>query len=357
MTPSHNALLASDNLNWHPIKRPLEIVGIRGNRVYPDRFALIHNRTGEPLDICSKDYKIHHPRKVISGLMEAFETVGLEVKSVDVAHGGKNVFITADLGNEREQQLTATGSGLDYTARNQARADAGFAVGQALKAEVVVRIGNTVGNPTKVTVRIIELRCLNGLTSSRCLAKFSVNHRNEQDKIVFGVENLLPEILAVREQIQQTRDQLIARPVSTETMQAYLLELSDRDLFNAVLDNTIANRGQYAPDVQRAYFLEALNSSDDVANFLLHQSQETISRTFKRSMEHLNTQPLVDEARGTLYQPYMAATYVVDHKTTAKGQYATDNRFDSINFGTGARIKADALELAQAYNQSLNLVQ
>lgn len=134
-------------------------------------------------------------------------------------------------------------------------------------------------------------------------------------------------------------------------MRAMLLELSQPELFARVMQETIGQHGHNTPDVQRGYYLDALNSSDVVARELLKVADSSeANRYTKRINGALYSQPIEAEGLNTMWQPYMAATYAVDHLSTGRGEFAEDNRLDSALFGSGREIKARALELAIAYS-------
>lgn len=312
-------------------------------RLYPNRFAIVNNRTGRPLDICSDQYHIHKPADIVRAATEAFSDIGMKITGIGTLHGGESVVLDATVGTNVRNEF----SGLDNASARQA---AGYAVGDPIEGHFTLKIGNTVGNPTKGSVHMIEVVCLNSMTSER-VVNLAVTHRNGSGKVVLSLQNVLGTIQAVHTKVRQARAKLTTQPATLETMYAYLMELSQPDLFNLVLDKTIADRGQYTPDVQRSHFLDSLNSHDDVAWFLQQCIDRDGNRFLKKTVTNLNSQPMASETRGSLYQPYMAATYAVDHLATGRGEFASDNVLDNAIFGTGQAFKSKALDLVLGYGQ------
>lgn len=360
-------------LDFRVLKRPILIQGVRENRLYPERQALIHSKTGKPFDVCSTQYHPHQPREVVKDIEQAINGIA-HITNLDVLRGGETVMLSCQFNqdiqalhqnetngeaNDEVDRFLATGQDLDYAARKQARKDAGYRVGQALnrgnlyRSGFKISIGNTVGNPCKVIGEVVEIVCLNGLLRTGARSFLIVNHRNRSLSVAEKIIAAIPELQQETHQILQLRDQLTSTPADTKVMRTYLLELTDKELFSQVLDKTIADRGQYPPDVQRNLFLDAVTSHDQVAWYLLDRIEAEGNRLCKRMNNHLTDQPLAAGTQGTLWQPYMAATYTIDHQSTAKGEYASDNRKLSSAFGEGAKVKLEALELATQYQQIL----
>lgn len=336
---------------------PLGIIGIKDPttvKPIPNRFAIVHNRTGRFLDICSDQYHIHKPREIATAAISAFRDIGMTVDKIHVIHGGESVILNATVGAGAVAAMQDTGTGGDYSARSEARRAAGYTVGQTLECRVSMKIGNTVGNPTRVSIYAIELACLNSLTRDRKIGVSVTNHRNNSQQVVINLQGLLPDIRAIHTHVTESRARLISAPATLETMRTYLLELSQPELFQQVLDKTITDRGQYTPDVQRNMFLDSVNSHDDVAWYLLNviEDKDKSNRFTRRVIDNLNSQPMAAETRGTLYQPYMAATYAVDHLATGRGEFAQDNILDNSLFGQGQAFKSRALDLVLEYTQS-----
>jgi hypothetical protein len=72
------------------------------------------------------------------------------------------------------------------------------------------------------------------------------------------------------------------------------------------------------------------------------QEHKTLSRTGERALEIVDTQPGANFARGTWWNAYNAVTYLTDHEL---GRSA-DSRAASAWFGSNAKLKLDALDLA-----------
>ncbi len=343
------AIIASGHLDWSPVKMPLLIAGKFENRPYPSRYAIVHNQTGKPLDICSDQYHIHKPADIVRAAVTAFSDIGMTVTGVTTLSGGESIVLDAELGGDLHQQFIDAGGSGDYQSRIQAREAAGFSKGQAISARVSMKIGNTVGNPTKTSVHVLEIACLNSMTAERALGISVTTHRANSEQVVINLRGLLPHIQATHQRILQARQALLNQPATLETMRTYLLELSQPDLFQQVLQSTVSKYGENAPDVNRSYFLDSVNSHDQVAWYLLKAIDESGNRFLKKACANLSSQPMLDETRGTLYQPYMAATYATDHLGTGRGEFAQDNVFDSKLFGQGQQFKSRALDLVLEY--------
>lgn len=356
-TFGNNAATIANLIDWAPVKLPLLIQGKHEQRAYPGRSAIVHSKTGRPLDICSDAYHIHKPSAIVHSAVEAFSDVGMNVTGLQVLHGGESVVIDAEIGTGSNSAMAdfkaagnnADGTRADYSQAKQNRSDAGYSVGQAPSSRVSLKIGNTVGNPTRATVYAIEIACMNGMTTDRTVGVSVTSHRSNSDQVIINLRDMLPDIIRSHTRLKDARQSLLKVPATLETMRAYLLELSQPQLFAAVLDKTIADRGQYTPDVQRSHFIEAINSHDDVAWYLLNRVDDEGNRWTKKAMTCLSSQPMANETRGTLYQPYMAATYTVDHQAIGRGEFAADNIRDNSLFGDGQSFKAKALDLVLQY--------
>lgn len=346
------AILASGHIDYTVVKMPINIVGKNEQRLFPGKKALVHSKTGKPFDICSDKYNVHDPREIIKSAVSEFGASGITVNRVASWHGGENVIIEADINPQGVEDMRAAGGNGDYASRSEARAAAGYKRGDVLGATISIKIGNTVGNPAKIVCRMIELACLNSATVESKQISI-VTHRKGSEAIVLKLAELLPQFaLATRKYVRQ-REALISQRVSDQTMRTYLLELSQPELFQQVLEKTVANLGAYTPDVQRSMFIESVNSHDTV-DWLLKNKTETEGNKFlRKAVDNLYAQPLADGVRGTLYQPYMAATYVTDHLGYGRGEYAQDNVADNNLFGSGAAFKTKALDLILQY-QSQN---
>lgn len=369
-----DAIISATKLDtWTPIKMPLLIQGKTQNRRYEGRSAIVHNRTGLPFDICSDDYHIHKPEAVVRAVCEAIPESVATITAVKELHGGKSVVVEGQFKDnhhfnathldEREKAFHSLDhQSLGYQGLKDARYEAGFRKGQAIginrmSKEFSVKIGNTVGNPCKVQCQGREIACLNGMTTEAAVAVALITHRHGGEKIVFEFTKILPKIEARLRKISEARDRLTNQQASLPTMRMALLEMAQPLLFEEVLKSTISKYGENTPEVNRSFFLDAINSNDLVSEILLTtvENREKASRFTRNCFDHLESQPLADDAKGTLWQPYMAATYVTDHKAYGRGEYAADNVYDSLNFGEASISKGKMLDTILTYEKVLTI--
>ncbi len=361
---------ASPDLNWKPITMPLLIQGRHTNKLIDNRVALVHNRTGAFLDIASKSYRPHPVREVLNELLPQIDPVAI-VTNIRTVGDGQSVIVDAKYRDNVDQsgfgkptadpaavaQFKAIGQGLDYDAAKQARYEAGYRKGQALggasptTSGFSLKIGNTVGNPLSITAVVTEIRCLNGLVAEKAKMLRITSHRRGTDSAASDLRKLLPGLYAQAQAILQARETLLATQANDAIHRAYLLELTQPDLFTEVLAATIANHGENTPDVNRNYFLASLTSHEQVEWMLNHKIEhQATSRKFRTLLDHVVDQPIVDGAGNTLWAPYMAATYCQDHLSRSD---SPTSRADSSLFGPGAEFKAQALNLALEYAQAI----
>jgi phage/plasmid-like protein (TIGR03299 family) len=77
-------------------------------------------------------------------------------------------------------------------------------------------------------------------------------------------------------------------------------------------------------------------------------SKKEISRNAKIALDILDTQPGAEYAKGTWWQPFNAVTFMVDHVVGRND----NNRLTSSWYGSGRKLKTNALELAVEYAEA-----
>lgn len=267
----------------------------------PNRIALVRDDTAETLEVLSDNrYNVVQPVEYFESFRDSLEKNQLRISSAGVLKGGRIVFVNAKLdeqfsvnvmGNDKSVSYLAMGGGYDGTL-----ASFGY-------------------------VSSFRTVCWNTLSANLAQAKggrslFTIPHSSIFSGAVLGAAlGLLGQEMKVRAEVFNN---LAGRKATQQKVAAYFAKVMDVDMGEGF--------EKLAPQTRRK--LEALADA--------YQNGPGAN---------------LQSANGTWWGALNAVTHYVDHlaatrDTTADGPERS--RFASAQFGTGARLKQKALELAMA---------
>lgn len=254
----------------------------------PDRHVLFRSDNHHPLSVVSSDYKIVQPRQVMEFFREVCEANHLTMDTAGVIRNGQKFWALARTGHE-------------FNAATQ---------GQTDLVKQYVLLASSADSSMATTAKHTSLRvvCSNTLHAnigngeSAIKVRHSTTFNEQQVKMDLGL--MTEDFDNFAEQAQEMARTSITVP---DALQWYATLLT----------------GKY--DMTEAEVAEWCGKS----------------RVFKQFWESYTTAPGNEP---TVWGLVNGITHALDHK---KGR-SFDTRFDSAQFGTGAKLKSDAWDMATA---------
>jgi len=278
---------------------------------------------GKPV---SKNFKLIDNTEVLTDMCNFASELGLTITKVGVIDNGRLIIADASSPNLK-----------DLAGGNAKKGD-------LVELGVIMTASYQSGIQSNWRGNAMRLVCLNGMCNRYARGGYKLSHRGKYDR--YSVKSIF-------HQLQDDLDILLRKvssfsdvKVSKAIQTAVLMELSQKELFDEVVATTTYTGFELSV---RGYFLDALQSSEEVVTELLRAAKEKGTRTLHKLLEVNNTQPGLEYVTGTLAQPYHAVTNWVDHHRGGQN----DSAVEAALFGTGARLKDSALSLITEYQNVL----
>lgn len=172
---SLNNLLEQADLNWHPVKRPLQT----DDGVTLPRFGLWrsdrHDQSGF-LDVCTDSYKPHTNSEIFSPIVDFSQAIGAPLERIGTFDNGARIWASLDVPVQREVKK-----------------------GDIWGMKILVRSGHQVGISTSLRFMLLRLVCSNGMKvteNARCLrfthgAKLGIDRQSRMTTFLREAEELM----------------------------------------------------------------------------------------------------------------------------------------------------------------------
>ena len=272
-------------MNWSVEKSPVQFMvpGETELRTFDDRFALYRSDNKAPLGVVSSDYCILHPTECLQFFDDLVNSVGLTLETAGTMFGGKRFWALAKVG---EQAMIGDRDRIKGYLLLSSSAD-GLRATEARHTSIRVVCRNT--------IRMSDLKDSTG--------QVKITHRGR-----FVAEDV--------------KRKLGVAPRTFETFMQNMRRLADVSLTDARAETMTR---------------ELLGKEDE---------EKKSGKRFETVMDLFRGAAIGSElpgVRGTAWGWLNSVTEAVDHKSRAK----TDaRRLDSILFGAGEKLKAQALRKA-----------
>lgn len=197
----HEAL----QVDWEPVKLPMFAQGTQGGMAATPMYALWKSGHGAEdgyIDCCTKAYKPHLFRELVSQLCDFANSVGLAIDHVGTADGGTRIWASAEAKMQME-----------------------VAKGDLVSLRLDMSTAHTVGTATRYTASAYELWCSNGATISKALGLSRHTHQTKLSARQERDERLLQGIhRAFQAQIERHAE-LYKLPASPEIRRLLFIHL------------------------------------------------------------------------------------------------------------------------------------
>jgi len=279
-------------LNWHVKKTPLTYTTDEGTQAVPSQSALIVEESGQFLSVVGNDWNPIQNHEAFELFNEFCENGDMEMNT---AGSLKDNQIVWGLAKVKKSFSLKTPQGEDIV-------DSYFLFSNP----------HQFGRAADVRFTPIRVVCNNTLTlslNSKSQASVKVSHRTAFDKD--SVLSMLGLADQKMDTYQEAAELLVSKKAKHDDLVKY---------FNEIFPNT------YKAKVEKS----------------AKKFEETLSKTAKKALNVLETQPGAELGAGTWWSAFNAATYLVDHEI-GRG---VDTRLQSAWFGQGQQKKTKALMLA-----------
>ncbi len=257
-----------------------------------DKHVIFRDDNMESMGIVSADYKLIQPKEVLESTRALIESAGFQLSAGGTLFGGRRYWITADIGEEA------------------------IIMGNDAMRRYFMLVTSCDGSLATIG-KFTDVRGVCHNTISAALKdgnkEYKLSHRSIfdpaklHDAMGIAKDGFYAFIKDARKLAAQTIDQQKAR----EFVQALIL----------------------APNVpMEDQSTQSLNKCDQILSLY----------------NGLGMGSAMDSAKGTAWGLVNAVTEYVDHHSPVRGANASDNRFDSANFGKGDFLKSEAFEAAMA---------
>lgn len=340
--------LKASGLDWKAIPMPVGTIGKNETRLIEGFKAIHRSDNGNCLGIATDQYKPVQNAQMMQQFIEFAKAGELTMSHAGELDGGKKVYAVAKTGLSRVVEFKNTGAGLDYQAKKDARAAAGFKVGDMLTLDFVMSNGHTPGTSFKVKSRGERVACLNGVTlEGGNEVIFSMTHRSTYDGTQAAkIRQVIANAVAAFHRYGNAADAMAQTRATRAINTAFIVELYQPELIAKAAEKLLL------PSAFATATHETLGQRviDEILNRdKMILDMDDFSRTTNKVVDCLDTQAGGELSKGTLWHGFNAVTYYVDH---IQGRSA-DTGVQSALFGQGDQTKGKAQQLASTYVQRL----
>lgn len=296
MTKNIRSMFNDSGLNFEVEKRKIYYPDNNGKKIVaPDNVMLARVDTGEGLAVVGKNYQPIQTSEVVGFVDEVLADTPFEINSMRSFRGGR-LFMMRCISDK-----------LFSVGKNKDKLQFAFNAVGSHDATHSLRMFAAIG----------RLVCTNGLVADGVSQSVSIRHTKNAS---IAVENEKEKFGTYVEALTELKQDFIGM---------YNTQISDEDL--------------------QRYFAQVFPISKDL------KFQTRINNIHNQLHELYEHGKGANMATGTLWGAYNAVTEYVDHYRTVKGREGFDEdtlRAESINIGSGAKIKTLALTAAQKIIQN-----
>lgn len=328
-------IMEKANLNWNPIKVPLVMQGAREYREYPNRYAIVNNRTGACIDDgrpVSKTFKLHTNSEVMGAMCNLADDAGLQVVEAGCLDGGKIMVVRAEL------------PGVTFASKSVSNRK----VGDVYSGGVVFTASHAFGIPTRCRGYVVRLACLNGMTVEAELSKsLRLTHRRKFDSNAHGaIMRQMEELKAALTGYVRNMDTLVSTPTNNVLNHGIIAGVMQPSLLDKAIEEAIGKGYRMETNVSLPSFLDMAVQTEELGRMMVQRVRMDGNRAVTRLLDEIvNNQAGVEHIRGTLAQPFHAITYYTDH---VRGWDSNpDSAVEYALMGEGEKVKGRALELCR----------
>ena len=340
-------ILERTDLDWAGVKVPLyaEHWNYRSHPIqdqyvqtpYDNRYAIARPNNdgtvtfidgGKPV---GPHFKLLDNRTIIKDMCEFANKTNLNIDYAGAIDNGRLVVASA----------------VSENLKDIAGGDVDLKKGDVVQTGVIMVGSYESGLSSSWMYQVMRLVCLNGMCKKMSKSAYRVRHHGQRYESS-GVMNIFRDLETHSTEVLEKLATFAKTKANAAVQHAMLLQLTQEDLFSAVLEETkqrIGTSFSWSPKM----FLEALTESQDVVEILLENVRDKGSRTMKNLIEINNSQPGLQYVEGTIAQPLHAITHWVDHHRGNR----VDSGVESSLFGVGALLKENAMQLAGQYQNVL----
>jgi len=335
--------LEASGLAWSVARRPYLIQGKETTR--PSRFkALVRSDDGYELGPCTEQYTPIQNRDLLKQFFATAAGAGVKLTRAGCYDGGTRVFATAEL----PQHSFTLPVGQAWTDAMRRNPDHGWVTEDKTTLQLVMASGHTPGIKAHFFLQAWRLICSNGARVTRDLGDVSIAHRGSPKAGLEAIQELVADASNGFQNYARKARVLRDTKSNQELDRAYVVNLLAPEMWRAIVNETeerVNSRGRA---------LGAQMSPTDLINAVIERTHTARfeaalqTRSVAAVLDAIQTQPGAAMAHGTLWNTYSGTTYQVDHRAGRN----IDAAVESSLFGTGAKLKAQAMELALVYAEA-----
>ncbi len=355
---SDEELLNKTGLNWKVCERPVFVEGIKENRRFEGRKALVRCDNGDMIDIVNEGFKVHQNSEIVAGFGEIVKAIDGRVTAGGYFPGTGRVFLKVKGKNQFDITKGVQDGSHSFKQGDIARD--GSKVGDLIDLEFVITGGHKPGTPRKIKACGTRRICTNMATVSMCLGLLNrITHKSRiTAEVMKELEKVMMGIVTQFEGYGDTLKSLAELPASPALQQAYLMELTAPNLLGRIINQQMLTGAEIIGEIMdrdeqysrhdpqwftRLVNREAARRGDDIE----------VPRIYGQINQVRDEQPGVQYTRGTLANAYHATTYFVDHLRGRKGGSAA---VESALDGDGDTLKTRALDVAVEFAGNVRTV-
>ena len=329
--------LEAAGLNWNVARRPYLIQGKETTR--PSRFkALVRSDDGYELGPCTEAYTPIQNRDLLRQFFTVAEGAGVKLTKAGCYDGGARVFAAAELPHH-SFTLPISRRWTDAMRRNPGR---DWVAEDKTELQLVMASGHTPGLKAQFFLQAYRLICLNGARVSRNLGEVGIAHRGNVKEALEAIGELVSEAANGFDDYRKKAEILRSTLSGAEMDRAYVVNLLAPEMFQSIVAETEAQvHGAHAARLTGTDLLNAVIDRTYTARF----EAALAIRSVAAVLDAIQSQPGAAMAQGTLWGAYNGVTYQVDHRAGRN----IDAAVESSLFGSGAKLKVKAMDLALQY--------
>lgn len=364
---SPEAIRSHANLDWNPLLVPLEMRGQREHRTYSirnsSRYAIVNSRTGDVIDggnPVSEGFTLHPNGAILESVCTLATDAGLTITRAGALYGGEQVIIEMPLGENLPLRsiLDSTRSINDYAERNEARRNAGAAIGDFLSGSLILSISHVPGRATRGCVRGERLACFNGAVIAAEENFLRLTHREHYDAA--QVRSMVERFRGSLQRYTQQYGRLVDQPANKALQALHITRVTEEIPFlDSIIESTLAKYPLIAAVASNPMrgFIDAILERDEAASLLLNHVRDNGSRATCTILDTiLDSQPGIEHVRGTLAQSYNALTDYHSHNYGRSADSRAEANLRGIAAERQTKALTEGLSLLTILNPALTTV-